>query len=325
MANRRDPKLHDRLAAALEVAEARLVEACRGALAPDNPCIAAAQHHFAAGGGRVRARICLQVSFGLGLAEADALRLAVCCELLHNASLVQDDLLDRTALRRGQASIWALWGETVAVCTGDLMLAGAYAELAAIEQPGRLPALLLHVHGRTREVILGQAAEKSGPAPRTLAEYERLATGKSASLLALAVELPLLTVWGAPANAEPLWTGQDARRVDAQAALLTAWRAATAFALAYQIADDLQDVRQDRGEGSLNVVALLEAGGMGPEEARATAMGRARGLLAEAQRFAAALPPGCAPALDEQVAKLLGVLQQSAPDVRLPGPLSPAA
>ena len=60
----------------------------------------------------------------------DALiRAAVAVELIHDASLVHDDILDNDSQRRGQPTVNALWGTKVAVLTGDVLYSRAYGQL----------------------------------------------------------------------------------------------------------------------------------------------------------------------------------------------------
>ena len=84
--------------------------------------------HLGAGGARIRALVCLHAGQKLGLPDETSVVLATSCELLHNASLVQDDVFDQQTMRRGVQSAWKRFGDTVAICAGDLMLAGAFAE-----------------------------------------------------------------------------------------------------------------------------------------------------------------------------------------------------
>jgi geranylgeranyl diphosphate synthase type II len=241
------------------------------------------QEHFAAGGRRVRARICFDAGVRLGLDAEEALRAATVCELLHNASLIQDDLLDRTAMRRARASVWARYGDTVAVCAGDLMLSAAYGVLADLSAAGSLAAALRLVHRRTSEVIVGQAAEclcQKGQQD-TVVFYEQQAKGKSASLLSLAVELPLLLA-GYPES------------------MPAAHASATQFAIAYQIADDLEDCDQDAREGSPNLLLLLQSQeGLTLVQARRQAISLAGERLASAEAQARVLPRACATSLLE--------------------------
>jgi geranylgeranyl diphosphate synthase type II len=79
-------------------------------------------------GKRVRAVICLAVAEAAGAEPEQALPAAAALELVHAFSLVHDDLpaLDDDELRRGRASVWAAFGEDVAVLAGDALLAEAF-------------------------------------------------------------------------------------------------------------------------------------------------------------------------------------------------------
>jgi geranylgeranyl diphosphate synthase type II len=264
--------------ASAEILEKMLLSACDAGMEAPDSCLRAIHAHLAAGGGRVRARICLDAGLALGLSEADSVRIAVVCELLHNASLVQDDLLDRSTMRRGFPCIWVTHGDSIAVCAGDQMLSTAYGLLAELSQSRLLAPALRLVHQRTSEVIFGQAAEGTPKSDResTVAFYDRLAQGKSASLLSLALELPLL--------------------LSGNAGLLsTAHLSACDFAVAYQIADDLMDFDQDMQEGSLNLALLLiEHEGLTRDEACRRAVEIAKARLASSIAHAKLLPNDCA-------------------------------
>lgn len=85
------------------------------------------------GGGRVRPGLCLAVAQACGDKDprlADAAAVAI--ELLHCASLVQDDLpcFDDASVRRGRASLHERFGEAVAVLVGDALIVRAFAEVA---------------------------------------------------------------------------------------------------------------------------------------------------------------------------------------------------
>jgi geranylgeranyl diphosphate synthase type I len=270
------------------VIESALLSACEASADRQNVCLNAIRMHLAAGGGRVRARICLDAGHALGLLEEDAVRAAVVCELLHNASLVQDDLLDRSAERRGAACIWLTHGDSVAVCAGDLMLSAAYGLLAELSDPHLIAPAIRLVHRRTSEVILGQAEEgiPRSEQEAAIAYYDRLAKGKSASLLSLALELPLLL------------SGNESLQPVAHCAMCD-------FAIAYQIADDLADLDQDMQEGSLNLARMLmEQEGSTRDKALETAARIAEAKLASANAQALRLPNHCAATMLRHAATL---------------------
>ncbi len=81
---------------------------------------------LAAGGKRLRPLIVFLAADGEPTLEA-----GVAVELVHMASLVHDDLIDRAALRRGQATAWKTHGSVGARATGDYLFARAFSELAA--------------------------------------------------------------------------------------------------------------------------------------------------------------------------------------------------
>ena len=80
------------------------------------------------GGKRVRGVLCLATAEAAGAAVETALPAAASLELVHAFSLVHDDLpaLDDDAERRGRPSVWAEYGEAVAVLAGDALLAEAF-------------------------------------------------------------------------------------------------------------------------------------------------------------------------------------------------------
>ena len=101
----------------------------------------AAIYHLRSGGRRVRARLAIQACSALGLSEDDALCIAAVVELLHNASLIHDDLQDQEKLRHGCVTVWTKFGTNVAICTGDLMLSAAYGALCRVSNVQVLPSL----------------------------------------------------------------------------------------------------------------------------------------------------------------------------------------
>lgn len=231
--------------------------------------------HFSAGGSRVRARLALEAGHALGLPQSICIALAGGCELLHNASLVHDDLQDRDAMRRNAPSMWAAHGEDAAICAGDLMLSASY---AAFAQAGPKSAqMITHAHCRVAQVIAGQCDDlRLGGRCIDPEVYERVAAAKSGPLLALPLELALIA-----ADHEPL--------------VNAARRAATLFAIAYQMLDDLADADRDATNGSLNAVAVYAAMGS-PDPRRAVRQKAIERLDAFAQ-FAAELPNGLAQTL----------------------------
>ena len=83
---------------------------------------------LAAGGKRLRP---LLVFFSTPAGEEPSLAAGVAVELVHMATLVHDDLIDRAHFRRGKAAAWSVYGPEAARATGDYLFARAFAELTA--------------------------------------------------------------------------------------------------------------------------------------------------------------------------------------------------
>ena len=203
-----------------------LQQALSLAAAPGAPPLlgAAMRHAVFPGGARIRPQLCLAVARACGdphPALSDGAATAI--ELLHCASLVHDDLpcFDAAAMRRGQPSVHAAYGERIAVLAGDALIVLAFQVLAlgAATQPVRLGPLLLLLAQRVGApdgIVAGQALECE---PRvTLAAYHLAKTG---SLFAACTEAGALAAGADPAP----------------------WREfGLSLGEAYQVADDVRDV-----------------------------------------------------------------------------------
>ena len=78
------------------------------------------------GGKRLRPELCLIACHTLGGNPKQALYPAVALELLHNFTLIHDDIMDQSELRRGQESVYKKWGTNTAILAGDTLLGMAY-------------------------------------------------------------------------------------------------------------------------------------------------------------------------------------------------------
>lgn len=205
--------------------------------------VAAATYHLGSGGQRVRGRLALHAGSCLGLAQKDSQTLAAACELLHNASLVHDDLHDRDTQRRGQPSVWHRFGDDVAICAGDLLLSASYLALSQFDGVARLPDLFALMHSRVARAVRGQCAELGRPslAVLNIDDFRHIAVAKSGALLSLPTELALLAA------------GQ-------RHALGLARRAAESFAIGYQIYDDLLDVEKDAARSAVKNQGQSQSG-----------------------------------------------------------------
>ena len=141
----------------------------------------AASYHFQNPGKSFRAQLALSSGSALALNDTDNLNWAAACELLHNSSLIHDDISDASTHRRGQKSINEQFGSDMALCLGDWMIAKAF-ELAARNRNcgGQLVALLAQA---MQETSSGQISDINQRQCAELDEWQRIAKGKTAPLL----------------------------------------------------------------------------------------------------------------------------------------------
>ncbi len=132
-------------------AQLQLVEERLHAQAADrHPDLRAAlEQILAAGGKRIRPTLGLLVGYMLGAPEDKLITLGAAVELLHTATLVHDDLIDGSLLRRGMPTLNARWAPAATVLTGDFLFARA-AKLAA--ETAHLP--LMNLFAETLAVIV---------------------------------------------------------------------------------------------------------------------------------------------------------------------------
>jgi geranylgeranyl diphosphate synthase, type II len=88
-----------------------------------------AQYVLSAGGKRIRPALVLLACEAVGGNTNEALHAAAGIEILHNFTLVHDDIMDHAASRRGRQTIHKKWDENIAILTGDVLLALAYRAL----------------------------------------------------------------------------------------------------------------------------------------------------------------------------------------------------
>ena len=241
---------------------------------PAHPIHAAFLHHFKNPGGGARARLAQRCAALLGIAEDDGAWLAAAVECLHNASLVQDDLQDKSQFRRGRESVVGKFGVHIALGLTDRLITTSFVCLARVSLMTALPGLIRQVHRAVAETVDGQTSELS-PRLGECSLDSRLAAAKKKSgpLFALAIELPLILA-------------------NQQNHLETAHHGACLFGLGYQILDDLTDQAADAESSSQGNLVLAMKSDAAGEPAQAVAARLARHLLGDAIVQAEKLPLG---------------------------------
>jgi geranylgeranyl diphosphate synthase, type I len=125
---------------------------------------------------------------------------AVAVELVHNFSLVHDDVMDGDTERRHRPTVWALWGTTSAILTGDALLALAQEVLLDSVSPHRAAAARLLAE-TTRHLIRGQVQDVAFERRDEvrLAECLEMVSGKTGALLSASAAIGAVLA-GAPAK-----------------------------------------------------------------------------------------------------------------------------
>lgn len=151
------------------------------------------------GGKAVRPALALLSAQATGGPEEIGLPGAVAVELVHNFSLLHDDLMDNDEERRHRRTVWALWGRSSAILTGDALLGLAQEVLLDSGLPTAAPAALL-LATATRELIRGQVQDLAFETRDavTVTECLDMAAGKTGALMAASAAIGAVLA-GAPA------------------------------------------------------------------------------------------------------------------------------
>ncbi|MDX5564347.1 family 2 encapsulin nanocompartment cargo protein polyprenyl transferase [Streptomyces sp. ID05-04B] len=192
-----------RAAAVLEASRASVDPALRSAIdSLPGSLRRVALHHFgwehadgtpAAGnaGKAIRPALVLTAAAALGgpAARAAAVRAAAAVELVHNFTLLHDDVMDRDTTRRHRPTAWTVFGDADAILAGDALQALALGMLAADPHPASAAAAA-RVAACVVELCAGQQAdtamERRGPTEITLEEVLAMAEAKTGALLGCA-------------------------------------------------------------------------------------------------------------------------------------------
>lgn len=181
------------------------------------------------GGKRIRPTLCLLVyhlfrdEMQEGVADC-----AAALEIFHTFTLIHDDIMDRSPLRRGCDTVWKKWSEDTAILSGDVMLIDAYKRImkAPAEHLGAACGLF---SATASQVCDGQQydfefehSERVG-----LTAYEKMIGLKTAVLIACSAEMGALLAGASPSDCEALY------------------RYGYELGMAFQIADDYLDAFGD--------------------------------------------------------------------------------
>jgi geranylgeranyl diphosphate synthase, type I len=242
----------------------------------------------ASGGKALRPALALLSARAAGAQAEAGVPGAMAVELVHNFSLLHDDLMDGDVQRRHRATVWAVWGASTAILVGDAMLALAQQVLVDLDSPGATPAARL-LAAATQELIRGQVDDLAFErrAAVSVEECLTMAAGKTGALLGCSAAI------GAVLNGAP------APLVDA----LTTY--GDELGLAFQLVDDLLGIWGDGASTGKPVGADLRARKKSLPVSFAVAAGGAASV--ELTEWLAT--PG--PDSDEDIARATGLVESA--------------
>lgn len=153
--------------------------------------IKAMRHYPEAGGKRMRPIMAMLVAEAVGGKGREALPFGCCLELIHNFTLVHDDVIDKDPLRRGRPAVHVAFDEPTAIIAGDALFAIAYDVLATTKVEGESLRRLLHAVSDTVFLVAeGQQMDVDNEDRPTISrqEYLDMVEKKTAVLFACAAE-----------------------------------------------------------------------------------------------------------------------------------------
>ncbi len=180
------------------------------------------------GGKRLRPVLLLLSSEAVGGRVEDCLDAAVAVEMLHNFTLIHDDVMDQDDIRRGQETVHKKWDVNVAILSGDGLVALSYRYLMNCNHP-RIAEIGRLFSDALRELCEGQALDKEFESrwDVTINDYFTMIRKKTAVLIALCTQIGGIFGNGSEKHIQSLWEyGLN-------------------MGMAFQIQDDLLDVTAD--------------------------------------------------------------------------------
>jgi octaprenyl-diphosphate synthase len=188
---------------------------------------------ISAGGKRLRPLLVLLAGKALGH-QGDELRLlAATIEFLHTSTLLHDDVVDKSDLRRGRSTANAQWGNAPSVLVGDFLYARSFEMMVTL---GSMPVMRI-ISQATRVIAEGEVLQlsKVRDASTTEETYMEVIRGKTAMLFEASTHSAAALVGARPEQCEALRTFGDA------------------LGIAFQLVDDLLDYKGEASALGKNV------------------------------------------------------------------------
>lgn len=215
-------EIRHRLSAELESMNAII----GSALATSNPLMGmVVRHYLQAKGKQIRPLLVLMSASMFGQVNEVTLHSAASLEMLHNASLIHDDVVDATDRRRGRDTLNKVFDNRIAVLVGDFFVSNALAEALKTSDMRAVNSIA----ELGKELSIGEIDQISNARDRLVDEdrYMEVIGKKTASLFTKCVRMGALSVGASP---------QDVENVE---------RFANNLGLCFQIKDDIFDYFED--------------------------------------------------------------------------------
>ena len=165
------------------------------------------RYMIAIGGKRIRPRLCLTAySFFSDIFDEGILAPASALEVFHSFTLMHDDIMDRSPLRRGVPTVWKKWNEDTAILSGDVMLIDAYQRIA--KAPHAVLDRVMALFSRTAaQVCDGQQYDMEFESLQEvpMEEYNKMIGLKTAVLLACSAAMGALIGGASQAECDALY------------------------------------------------------------------------------------------------------------------------
>ena len=150
-------------------------------------------NYILSGGKRIRPILCLLSFFSSSSSKNindDLLKVSLSIELLHNFTLIHDDIMDEDDLRHGKPTIHNRWNSSIAILSGDAMLSVALTNLNSIKHKNK-DQIIAKFHNALIEVCEGQALDIFYQSKDNVSidEYILMIDKKTAYMIALSSEL----------------------------------------------------------------------------------------------------------------------------------------
>lgn len=147
-----------------------------------------AAYHFKKPGKMLRAKMALRASHLLNVNKAAAMHWAIAIEVLHNASLIHDDICDGDQLRRGQLAVWSKYGRDIALALGDWLIALSFELAAEAAQRSNTLMLVKLLARHMKTTTMGEAREFNVHGTCTWQGYLEISADKTAPLFIAPIE-----------------------------------------------------------------------------------------------------------------------------------------